>query len=401
MSVHKFQAYHESPVFIERVAIMEPLCIFCGVLSVIASLAVCTTGYLFPSMWKNKIYMQMIIMVSLLDLFASLGSSFGFPTDKFACELQGFLLFFFYRGVWMWSIYILVQLNSIVKNGKVVLTFSTMMWIFLCVNIVIEILPIAFGTFYGVAPSLSGKTFCSFNVYGHDFFLWVCACFVGPLLITVATMIGYSLLLYNRIRHISSAYRNKMVRMTLLYPAVMMVAWLPLAFFYFSHFGKRPGSNHSEAKFIDDYTIFSVIYAWTSLDGFFVGIVFFVNSKEARQRWYNLLKQVLEGGEGNLLKDRAATQNKAKNMARQEEGRVSGPSEFNDGNGMKSREDYTYDTRESDSAGSLNSVGIGRISSYDYDEAMIAKDFDTDLQMERTLKSEDASLHNDSGNEPL
>ena len=389
MSVAKHKQYHESEAFADRVEIMEPVAIACGVISLIASLAVCTTGFLFPKMVKNKIYMQMIMMVSMFEVFSALAASLGFPKSVDACAAQGGMLFFFYRCGWTWAIFIIIQLNMIVKDGKSKLSFLAMNVICFTINIVLEFLPLATGTVYGVADSLRGKTFCSFNVYGDDFFFWVCMCFVGPLLLTIMTLMILSVVLYSRIRHIHSAYNTNMVKMVVLYPAAMMLAWLPLAIFYFAHFGKKPGEHHSEQKFIDIYTCFSIIYSWTSLDGFFVAVVFFVNSAEARKRWTSFMKkkcQVIFGV------DTSAT-----DLLEEDE---TSNSNYTNKNSSSQSNSNDFGRSGTSSNGNDRGRSSSAITCYDGGES----DFQTDDEMEQRIRDEEKeysgrSMESSDGND--
>ena len=101
----------------------EPFFITAGVMGSLASALTLGTGILFPSMWKNKIYFQMVMMIALCCLMASIFFSFGFLDSREVCSIQGTLIVFFYRCSWCWALAIAYQLYIMVKYDRIGIDF--------------------------------------------------------------------------------------------------------------------------------------------------------------------------------------------------------------------------------------------------------------------------------------
>ncbi len=149
--------------------LMEGISITSGVLSLIASLMVIFTVLKFPSMWTNKIYMQILVMISVSDVISSIAVTFGFPKGTL-CTVQGTLIFFGFRASWIWSVLMIYQLCSIVKYGHLRLSFRTMNLICWSLDLIAEFLPLATGTWYANSPDFQGYTVCSISAYGKSAF---------------------------------------------------------------------------------------------------------------------------------------------------------------------------------------------------------------------------------------
>ena len=98
-----------------------------GSLSAAGSFLVLLTGVVF---WKhmvtNKIYMQMIMMLSMSLFFASIMSAFGVPKNFELCEAQSAIVNFFFRAAWAWATLIIFMLYSYMGSGKMKIQFLTM-----------------------------------------------------------------------------------------------------------------------------------------------------------------------------------------------------------------------------------------------------------------------------------
>ena len=280
------------------VSAMQAIAITVGTLSFLASLTVIATALAFPSMWHNKIYMQMIVMISVYDSIASLAVTFGFPTNGL-CSLQGSMVFFGFRGAWMWSVFMLHQLTYILKHGEVYASFKTMNIVSLTVNVVFEFLPFITKTFYTAAKAFRGRMICSFDFYDKHFFDWICVVFVGPLNTTVtALMIGCVILFfrvkslgYNPDRRPDGSGERKSINLVysvVMYPVMMLLSTLPFVFVFFKDINIAPSAQTND--FQQKYIVWELIYSWTSMQGFFNACIFFFNSAEARHRWRKWFK---------------------------------------------------------------------------------------------------------------
>ena len=87
---------------------MEQITVTAGTITLLASFSVLLTVFMFPSMWRNKVYMQMIVMISICEIFTAVAVLMGFPVAE-QCSIQGFMLLFFYRAAWMWNVLMIYQ----------------------------------------------------------------------------------------------------------------------------------------------------------------------------------------------------------------------------------------------------------------------------------------------------
>ncbi len=90
-------------------------------LGVIGSLAVLLTGILFwNDMVRNKIYMKLLMAMSLCDALASVMGIFGFgDIPNAVCAAQGAMWYFFNRASWMFTVCITVTLFTQVTYDRV------------------------------------------------------------------------------------------------------------------------------------------------------------------------------------------------------------------------------------------------------------------------------------------
>ncbi len=289
--------------FQARAMSLESGAVFAGIFTLVASSMVVGTVIMFPSMWHNKVYMQMIILVSVCQLFTAIAVLMGFPIT-WECSTQGFLLFFFYRCGWMWNCLTVWQLHHIIAHSKIQFTLNQMHLIVWPINIALSLLPLTTGDWYGAASVWEGNDFCSLSVTGKNFFLWVATLFFGPLQLSMLFLFFMcTKIIYKLRKAFASADKNasaKLVKGVLIYPVMMLCTWLPLLIFFFSKFGDTPAVDKNEHdRFLISYTYLGAFYIWTTLEGFLTALAFFWNSREARRRWKGLFRQLFNNKEEN------------------------------------------------------------------------------------------------------
>lgn len=277
-------------------------------ISFLMSSTVLLTAVMFPSMARNKIYMHMILMVSLNDALFALSGMLGFPAwNTLACPVQSSLGFFFMRGSWIWAVFILYQLDGIVYTGRLRLNRVCMQVTALAINTLLALAPVFYGQEYGLSKYYSGYTICSFVFeygpggtsdpsYSHT----IATSFMGPMLLSLLVMVVLyvKMFLGLRNRRLVVEQNRALVKSVSLYPLVQMVCWMPFVCVMFNIFKDTPSANLP----LIDYIPFQTLETWTYMSGIFSTIVFFRNSVEARERWTKVLrvwrKQFLGGGGG-------------------------------------------------------------------------------------------------------
>ena len=85
-------------------------------------------------------------------MLASFATMLGFPEGKL-CYFQGFLLFFFARSSWLFTISLVFQLFSIIVFKKYYIIDSHIILIILPINILLQILPYTTGVTFGAQVS--------------------------------------------------------------------------------------------------------------------------------------------------------------------------------------------------------------------------------------------------------
>lgn len=93
----------------------------CFALGMLGAGSVLLTGYMFwKEMVTDKIYMKLLMAMSLCDALASFMGLFGFGHDnEFVCVWQGVTWYFFNRASWMFMMCITLTLFTQVNYDRV------------------------------------------------------------------------------------------------------------------------------------------------------------------------------------------------------------------------------------------------------------------------------------------
>ena len=300
----------------ERAEIMEIILIIMSTFSFIGCTGIIATALKFPSMWTNKIYFQMIVMIAVCDWFVSVSGLMGFPDDQTTCAAQGAIIMFFLRGSWMWTLALSYKLNQIIRTCERGTSFEMMNFIIWFFNLLMEIAPLFTGIDYGEYIYFRGLTICSLKGANSDrkiFNLWMCAVFFGPLMLVITILIILSFQLYCKLKYIGgpSSYNNTLVKSVAAYPLVLLICWLPLVAHFFVLINTQTPKLHQTINTYT-YTSFQVVEIWTICSGLFSSIVYFSMSGEARNKWYKVYRNLISGAsdnkkENNDLNDLLAT----------------------------------------------------------------------------------------------
>jgi len=286
--------YFSTPGLLREVAYMNQVNIAAGCLSFIGSSLVLLTPALWPSMWRGKVCMQMICMISVCDVMTAASMPFGFPTTNEWCFAQGAIIFFFCRASWMWSVLCLYTLYRIVLFGQVPFSMKHMHLMVWPLNIVLELLPFTTRSWYGTSWYLLGKGLCNMDTTNKYYYIWTGTLFVGPLLMATVFLLFLSAKLWLRIRHMNAGYQKALVRSVVLYPLVTLLACLPLLVVFLMNLnGKHMASPEYDATgaYMFEYDFVGFVFAWNSLQGFLNTLVFFANSGESRERWAWIIRK--------------------------------------------------------------------------------------------------------------
>ena len=193
-------------------------------------------------------------MIACCDFISSIVLGFGYPYGA-ACLVQGYLVFFFLRAAWMWTLCLSYSLFSLIIHEKQFLKTNHQHMIIWPLSIVLELLPLSTNS-YGNDIYDQGFSICNIS-YGDNKImaeLWIVIIFFIPLLIICISMFYFSYRVWYKYHYhhakldpvISSA-----VECLSLYPIGMLITSLPVVictfFFFFNNNTHIKGllfSNH-------------------------------------------------------------------------------------------------------------------------------------------------------------
>lgn len=266
---------------------IETVIITTSIISAALSFSVLLTAIMFPEM-RKKMFMQIIIMLSLCDFAASVGSALGFPTDNsLLCPAQGVITTFFYRASWFWSVILNYQLYGVVMSGKLLLTPLKMHGICWTVALLITIMPFFAKASYGREDDYDNGWCFIYVSSDYTFLILYSSMVLAPLIVSISMLFYFSFRLFWKFLNIDTKILSppiyEVLDMLRLYPVAMTINWLPnLVVSFIVDF--IPPQNHSVWNIV-----LSAATILATQNGTFSALIFFIKSKEARCRWRHLL----------------------------------------------------------------------------------------------------------------
>ena len=283
-------------------AVQEGWSIAVALLSTISSLSVLLTGFMFhEQMVRSKIYMKLILMMSFCDMIGSMSLLAGFPREMVGCSVQGFVYIFFYRASWIWCFILTLTLYYQLKLGVIKLKFKTMNYLVWTLNIVLQVLPVLGRDGYGLPAKYVGYGVCSLGreigggAYASNW-KWMNGVFFGPLCIFMVLMVSLDFYLLHYLLPMmvgsdgsAGVMWQKLVWNIALYPVGMFFLWMPtfLALVSVEIYPSVASGASGNILETANLALTSVAAGY----GFFVAVLFFVKSAEARRRWYKKFKE--------------------------------------------------------------------------------------------------------------
>ncbi len=279
-----------------------------SLLSVIGSVSVCLTGFLFPSMVKNKIFSKMIIAMSFLNLIQASAGMFGYPVNDTSCIIQGVMANFGAKGSWLFSVVIGYQLRHQLNHGTIALSMRSIMLLFSAVQLFSLLMPFlykpgGYGNYETTYYSFKGGIQCL--IYSDDLENWYDATFINWTVWVFVTIFGLfvnsALLLLDapalKAKLSGEAYAKaaQLRSSSHIYLYIVMIVYIPLAIansvLYFDLIRTGHFTHPKEREIL----WVQITSAWGNLDGFWTGIAYFYYGEEARRRWSALLGKYILG----------------------------------------------------------------------------------------------------------
>ena len=268
---------------------IKSFAVICAGLSCVSSLSIILTSCIFHSM-RRKIFMRIITIISVCDFIGCLSLTFGYPSaGSLLCSIQGAVAICFLRASILWTLCLCWQLYCLVLYNKLLLYEHQMHAICWSITVMLELLPLSTNS-YGSDDEVNEELMCYIKGPSYYASLWICICFTTPLVVCIFFMICCCVRLSSYYSTSSSNSSNtptdrikSVVSVLKYYPIIMIVCWLPNAVLCST--ANLLVTNYSP------FTLDSinVTIGIGSLYGFFLTILFFSNSKEARERWYYLI----------------------------------------------------------------------------------------------------------------
>mmetsp|Transcript_4004 Transcript_4004/g.6297 ORF Transcript_4004/g.6297 Transcript_4004/m.6297 type:complete len:325 (-) Transcript_4004:482-1456(-) len=257
----------------------EDIFVTCAIVSSSLSTLVVLTGIVFPRLMlgRNHPFSNIIFFISLSDLGASIANCFGYPEDgqSALCQAQSFMIAFFFPASWAWIAALVYQLRCMLLFKRLYLSVETLHVICWSVGVLTSILPLSQNEM-GEDDEESGDGVCIYrNTDSEETkFLWVLFLFYGVFFILLLAMTTWLVSVFLGRGQLDS--REKMLYYTMgLYPIGLLICW----FLPFLTTVRLAVGNYVT---VDEFKTGELT---TTLYGSVLAIIFFWNSKIARQHW--------------------------------------------------------------------------------------------------------------------
>eukprot|EP01038_Epipyxis_sp_PR26KG_P014651 gene14651-19683_t len=241
------------------------------------------SGLLFNVMLSStRPFSHIIFFISLCDMIASIGNSFGFPPNgTFLCTTQSVLTMYFFPASWLWTVALVYQIYCVVIYKRLWLKLYAIHIICWSTSLILLLLPLS-TSYYGVESAHSGKGICHIGGRPRPANNWFFVIFVAFLLVIFALI---TFLMLHMLSQINSDSLNdkhrKIVTVASLYPAAMFFSWFPKVLYFILI---ESGTAEFLAHPNEAVDIISTLY------GVSLAIIFFSKSARVRTHWYNLLR---------------------------------------------------------------------------------------------------------------
>jgi len=275
-----------------------------AIIGTIGAFAVLLTGCMFwREMVRNKIYMKLLMAMSLCDFFGTIVGTYGFyEIPEWACRMQAVCWFLFNRASWMYTAWMAVTLFTHVSFGKVYVQFRSITAITVIISVVMMVLPLLFSPFeYGMCQFQDGTLSLPKNIPWTTalvlaFHAWLNGMYFVPLIITAC--IPLSLVLYTRIfvysrmklLNTAAASRGSLamrcIQNVQYYPVLMTLFWLPNYIVILTQPNALTAGRAQLQALMHRGLATLILSTFYPLG---IAIYFFFRSSEARMRWRKAL----------------------------------------------------------------------------------------------------------------
>ena len=255
-----------------------------SLLSCILSFCVLITYILFPRL-QGKLFMKIITLISLCDFIANATVFNGEPSNHDMCVLQGLLQQFFYPASWVWTVMIAYLLYSLVTKGKITIQEWQMHAICWTIPTLCAVLPLTTET-YGhhandddwcwIQPS-SVRSSSKELSQMWQYLTFDCVIFASFI---VMTYFGVVIFYRLQVQHLQTSKTvQSALNALLLYPIILFITWFPNAIVL--------AADREDSMASPQMVVINSLSIW---QGGLTAIIFFINSRESRAHWINVLE---------------------------------------------------------------------------------------------------------------
>jgi len=284
-----------TPEELEEVAEAENRLRVSGSLAFISLLAVLSTLLYWPKIYIGKPFIVLIFWTSTFDFIASCAILLGYPSGPL-CEIQGFMLFLFYRTSWLLQALLSIELMGVVVFRRLFLIgkgfIKTLVIVFLC-NIFLSCLPFITQDSYGLNARLQGTYSCGIEHNNYkDGIKWTIVLNTVPLFIALVIM--FIMIIITTVQYYRIPYDDPFKRKLLtcvftinLYLWAMFIFWLPnIAVNMYCATTNNNNNNATTTKCLKylDRSISIVPY-----QGVCMSIIYFWRTAEPKRLLYKVL----------------------------------------------------------------------------------------------------------------
>ena len=279
------------------VYITEIATIVIGSISFIASISlVFILLYYSYELLSGKSFMNIILMIAICNTITSICFFLGYPSNHL-CDVQGFLLIFSIRAVYLWTDVLVLQLYSVIlyKRHIKIKHMQALGW---SICIILQFILYSTGTQYGQDDPVEGYTLCFMRVGSgsvSDETFWQNFSFLGLCIVSFLFILIVSLrvLFYHCNRKEDSLITrdalNEEKFTIMLIPTGLFISWIP-AFLWQFHCDRYYRIHLTNpSKYLIDINAFSCL---NPLYGIFLSILIYTRTEKPREKWHHLFKTI-------------------------------------------------------------------------------------------------------------
>lgn len=259
--------------------------------------------YKYNKLCKGKSFVHYVLMIAISDTFTAIGIALGFPKPSKLCTLQGFMISFFARLSWFYTVILEFQILIVVLNinRRKFLTKRYMhMFVWILNTILQSILLTKDATYGNHDDDHTPYNRCSFSQEKGSgstkaLLVWDIYPASGELYFCFSLMFMFSAIIFIYTNFNINRANNPQLQIPLirdswktacLYPLALITSWLPGVTFALYLNVLNDTIHHLPAGSVVIVNVLSIL---NSLYGTFLALIFYCQTEEARNEWKKII----------------------------------------------------------------------------------------------------------------